>query len=80
MNRTKLFCFSCLLMFLVSIVEVESALSASKPASKSGSNNSGPVVVRSFAELVKGTDGFLAVLTAGTTSLAYYCDGAKTAV
>ena len=39
--------------------------------------NSEAVIVRSFAGPVEGTDAYLAVLSAGSTTLAYLCDGAN---
>ena len=56
------------------------APAASKSPRPAPVRPTGAVVLRSFAGLVEGTEGFLAVETAGTDAIAYFCDGAQTAV
>ena len=63
----------------LAMVCVGTSHAAAKTKQKAKST-SRPVVVRSFAGVVEGTEAFLALETAGTTSLAYFCDGANTAV
>ncbi len=74
--RTALARISAAVAILVGTTWALSACSSDK--SEEGANSEA-IIVRSFAGPVEGTDAYLAVLSAGSTTVAYLCDGANRA-